>query len=291
MWKNALQPVPESILDAGSSGLDGQLYMVAGKTSAGHISSLYIYDPVADAWTTGPDLPGAAVENPAVLGHNGKLYVFGGSTQPFSGAVTNAAVYNPATRSWTTLAPMNTGRGGATAKVMNGKIYVAGGLASNGASLDSVEIYDPASNSWTAGVPMQTRRDNPGAAVFDNKLYIFGGRTRNADGSTVNGTLATMEIFDPASNSWSYGSPMQSGRRTMVVGTISGRAQVMGGEAPVSDQNEEYDPVTNSWRGLAPMSIGRHGAAAATIRGKFYVSGGGPVAGTAFTSANTVFAY
>ncbi len=162
---------------------------------------------------------------------------------------------------------------------------------SDGASLNSVEIYDPVNNSWSSGTAMQTRRDNPGSAVFNGKLYIFGGRTRDADGTTVNGTLTTIEIFNPATNSWSYGSPMPTGRRTMVVGTISGRAQVMGGEAPVYSENEEYNPATDSWRTLTPMSIGRHGAAAATIRGKVYVCGGGPVAGTAFTDANTVFSY
>ena len=285
------QPLPQAILDAGGAALDDKLYMVAGKTSSTHISSMNIYDPVTDSWSAGPDLPGPAVENPAVVAYAGKLYVFGGSTDPFSGAVTNAAVFDPATPGWTPLAPMTTGRGGATAKVLGDKIYVVGGLGGDGASLDSVEIYDPATNSWSAGTPMQTARDNPGSAVFDGKLYIFGGRTRNADGTSPDATLSTMEIFDPAINSWSFGSPMPTGRRTMVVGTISGRAQVMGGEAPVFSQNEEYDPATDSWRTLILMSVPRHGAAAATIRGVVYVAGGGPVAGSSFTDVNEAFAY
>jgi N-acetylneuraminic acid mutarotase len=164
-----------------------------------------------------------------------------------------------------------------------------------GASVVTVEIYNPATNSWGAGPAMATRRDNLGTAVLGGKLYVFGGRTRNADGVTVNGTLASVEMFDPAVGSWASRAPMPTGRRTMAVGTLSGRAQVMGGERAADGgtfpQNEEYDPVTNTWRPLASMPTPRHGAAAGTINGFVYVAGGGPLAGTSFSAVNEAFSY
>ena len=284
------QPLPESILDAGGTALGGKLYMVAGKTSAGHVSTMYIYDPATDTWTSGPALPGPAVENPAVAALDGKLYVFGGSTAPFSGAVTNAAVYDPATNSWTILTPMSIARGGATAQAIGGKIYVVGGLDANGVSLASVEVYDPATDSWSTAAPMSTPRDNPGSAVLDGKLYIFGGRNRG-----VNETLSTVEMYDPATDTWTARAPMPTGRRTMVVGTLNGRAQVMGGEKTSSGgtfpQNEEYDPITNSWRTLTLMLTPRHGAAAGTINGVVYVAGGGPIGGSSFTDVVEAFSF
>ena len=142
---------------------------------------------------------------------------------------------------------------------------------------------------------MQTRRDNPGSAVLDGKLYAFGGRTRNADGATLNGTLSSVEMYDPATNEWTPRAPMPTGRRTFAVGTLEGRAQVMGGERTVSGetfiQNEEYDPVTNSWRPLEQMVTARHGTASATINGFVFVAGGGPSAGTSFTTVNEAFTY
>ena len=282
-------PVPASILDAGSGTVDGKLYMVGGKTSSQYISSVFVYDPVFDDWSSAAPLPGPAVENPAVTSFDGKLYAFGGSTAPFSGAVTNAAVYDPDSGAWTPLPPMSIARGGANAQVLDGRIYVIGGMGADGASLASVEVFDPVSESWTPGVGMLTRRDNPGAAVFGDELFIFGGRTRNADGS--GNTLATVEVFDSASGTWAFGASMPTARRTMSVGTISGRAQVIGGEAPATAANEEYDPSTNSWRTLAPITTSRHGAARATIRGSIYVAGGGPRAGSSFTDDVDVFAY
>jgi large repetitive protein len=286
-------PLPQQLLDAGGTALGGKLYVVAGKTAAGPQSLMYIYDPTTNAWTTGANLPGAAVENPAVVALGGKLYAFGGSTAAFSGAVSNAAVYDPATNLWTPLAPMPTARGGATAQAINGLIYVAGGMDVTGASVATLQIYNPSTNSWTASTPMSTRRDNPGSAAFDGKLYVFGGRTRNADGTEVVAQLNTVEMFDPATQTWTAKAPMPTGRRTMVVGTLNGVAQVMGGErAPdgnAFNANEEYNPVTNSWRILEPMPTGRHGAVAGTINGVVYVVAGGPQAGSSFSSVNEAF--
>jgi N-acetylneuraminic acid mutarotase/glucose/arabinose dehydrogenase len=288
------QPLPQAVLDAGGTALNGKLYLVAGKTSAGPQSTMYVYDPAADAWTTGPSLPGVAVENPAVVALNGKLYAFGGSTAPFSGSVTNAAVFDPVTNAWTSLAAMPVPRGGATAKAIGSVIYVVGGM-NGGASLETVSIYNPGTNTWTAGPSMGTRRDNPGSAVLNGKLYVFGGRTRNADGTTVNGTLNTVEMFDPSTGTWTARAPMPTGRRTMVVGTLNGRAQVMGGEAAPNGsafgQNEEYDPVADAWTALRSMPTPRHGAVAGTINDVVYVVAGGPTAGTAFTSVNEAFSF
>ncbi|MFT5728823.1 MAG: glucose/arabinose dehydrogenase/N-acetylneuraminic acid mutarotase [Desulforhopalus sp.] len=289
-WKT-LQPAPGEVLDAGSGGIGGKLYMVGGKNTSNHLSTMYIYDTIADSWSTGPNLPGPAVENPAVVVFNDKLYVFGGSTAPFSGAVFNASMFDPVTSSWIILPSMSVARGGAVVKVINDRIYLVGGMNAEGASLSSVEIFNPATMRWSTGVPMLTRRDNPGAAVIEDVLYVFGGRTRNADGSVVNDTLASMEIYDPNINNWTAGPPMTTPRRAMIVGNISGRTQVMGGESPIVSENEEYNPATNSWRILTPMVTPRHGAASATIYGSVYVVGGGIVAGSSFVDINEAFSY
>ena len=298
-WRDDLPPVPADILDPGSAVVDGKLYLVGGKNASSHVSTVSVYDPgdpfnpADDVWSSAPNLPGPAVENPAVVAWNGDLYVFGGSTAPFSGAVDNAAVFDPDTASWSTLADMPTPRGGATAQVLNGDLYVIGGLGADGASLDTVEIFDPVTGQWSTGTDLQTRRDNPGSAVVDDLLYVFGGRTRNADGFIVNGTLNTIEIYDPVSDLWTFGTPMPTGRRAMSVGTLNNRIQVIGGEVGVGgnafDQNEEYNPITDTWRSLPSIPTPRHGAGFGTIDHVVYVVAGGPTAGSAFTDVTEAF--
>ncbi len=291
----AKKPHPAQILDAGGAALGGKLYVVGGKTASAHRSTVDVYDPAGDTWTTVANLPGPAVENPAVTTLDGKLYVFGGSAAAFSGAVTNAAAFDPATGAWTALPPMPTARGGVTAQAIGSKIYVIGGMDGTGASLTTVEVFDAATGAWSAGPPLGTRRDNPASAALGGKIYVFGGRTRNADGSSPAATLNTVEALDPGAGTWSPRASMPTGRRTMAVGLLNGRVQLMGGEVTSGGgafpQNEEYDAATNSWRALKPMLTPRHGAAAGTIGSRVYVAGGGPTGGFALSNANEAFSF
>ncbi|MBN7768885.1 hypothetical protein KUV44_00300 [Marinobacter daepoensis] len=285
---NILAPSPSNLLDASAASLGNTMYVVGGKNASGHLSTLWIYDSLTDSWSQGPNLPGVGVENAAVVAHNGLIYVFGGSTAPFSGAVNNAAVYSPASNSWQALPPMPTARGGATAQSINGQLVVVGGMAADGASLAVVEAYNPSTGQWNTLPSMQIRRDNPGSAVLNNELYVFGGRTRNADGSEPEPALASVEKY--GAGSWQIQTPMPTGRRAMSVGTANGKAQITGGEhnpnnvSGVFEQNEEYDPSSNSWRNLTVVPTPRHGAATATIGETVHIVGGGVQSGSSYTT-------
>ena len=60
----------------------------------------------------------------AVLG--GKLYVAGGSVTSNGAPVDSLSVYDPASDTWSTKAPMPTARYGAVAAVLNDSLYVIG---------------------------------------------------------------------------------------------------------------------------------------------------------------------
>ncbi len=284
--------LPEDLLDAGGGAVNGEFYSVAGKNPGGPINSVYAL--TTNGWLQRADLPGPAVENPAIVQHGGLLYAFGGSTEPFSGAVTNTASYDPAVNMWTELNPMPTARGGTCAAEIDGLIYVVGGLDATGASVDTVEIFDPSTGLWAPGVPLTQPRDNPGCAAVDGILYVFGGRERLSDGTEIDPTLATTEAFDPNTDMWSPMASMSVGRRTFACGVIDGKILAAGGErkgggSGTFDENEEYDPVTDAWRQLTSMRTGRHGMAGAVLDGQLITAGGGPSGGGSFSNIVEIY--
>ena len=269
-------------------------FSVRGEEDSGHVSTMRIYDSGHGLWSVGPPLPGPAVENPAVAAEGGKLYVFGGSASGSFSGVTNAAVFDPATNSWTQLPAMPTARGGATAQALGGKIYVVGGLGTDSAS----------SRRWTPRSRFRRlelgRRDGDppgqrGVRGARGKLYVFGGGTRNTTGGYAEGNLTSVEMYDPDTNSWVPGADMPTGTPVHGGGTLNGRAQLIGGERKGADdsfpENEEYDPTADSWRTLTPMPTPRHGAVAGTIGETIYVASGGPRAGTTFSAVNEAFSF
>ncbi|MEE6283069.1 kelch repeat-containing protein [Georgenia sp. MJ170] len=290
-WESGA-PLPVSLLDAGGATVDGAMYVVGGKGSAGHSTQAYRYDTATDGWARIADLPGVGVENPAITTADGKVLVLGGSTAPFSGAVASAWSYDPGTDAWQALPDMPTARGGATAQVLDGSVYVAGGMTSNGASTDVVERFDLASGTWSTVPAMAVARDNPGSAVVDDVLYVFGGRTRLANGQSPAPTLGSVEAFDLATGTWQERAPLPTPRRTMGTGVVDGRVVLAGGEAQADgspfDTTELYDPVADEWSTLRRMPTGRHGAAAAVVDGRLHLVGGGTAAGASWSSLHEV---
>ena len=72
------------------------------------------------------------------------------------------------------------------------------------ATLDAIYRYDPVANSWTplANVTIGFYDAGIAYAANTNKIYVFGGLDPNFS------VLATTQIYDIASNTWTMGAPM-----------------------------------------------------------------------------------
>jgi N-acetylneuraminic acid mutarotase len=188
---------------------------------------------------------------------------------------------------WYRVADMPTPRSYTAAGVMNGKLYVAGGMTTGGetSTLTGVlEIYDPASDSWTPGAPMGTPRQGAAAGVIGNLLYVAGGR----DATSYSGVL---ESYNPDTNTWTTRNPMPTLRNQAAAAVWNGKLYVMGGENASSgtlDTLQVYDPASNIWTTLASMPAfkGRRDHAAAAIGDTIWVVGGATTA-----TATSLLAY
>jgi N-acetylneuraminic acid mutarotase len=123
--------------------LQGRLWAIGGRTSfmGTQYALVEIYDPKADAWSPGPDLPaGRGGLAAAVLGD--RLFVFGGEAplRIFSAV----EMYEVAGNRWIGKAPMPTPRHGIGAVAVGARIYVPGGATEPGyARSHANEAYTP----------------------------------------------------------------------------------------------------------------------------------------------------
>jgi len=178
--------------------IGGKLYITGGNASfaGGDIATLEIYDANANAWSTGAPIP-VPSEGAVGAAINGKFYVVGGGVRPAGGGVqpdpatASVFIYDPAGDAWKTGAPMPSPRASAVGGVINGKLYITGGTASNGTN-NPVFVYDPAADSWSMAAAEPMPRALGAAAALGGKLFVTGGYDTNSTPTTLT------EVFTPA---------------------------------------------------------------------------------------------
>jgi N-acetylneuraminic acid mutarotase len=274
-WSNRA-PVTGGLQEMGAVAIDGTIYTIGGFDAETQVlPDVRVYDIASDTWSMGPPLP-MAIHHANVVLVDGTIYVVGAMQGRSFTAVRNVWSWTPATETaWRERASMPAGsqRGSAVAGVIDGTIYVAGGLTAT--AHDSLVSYDPATDTWdTALPPMPGRRDHACGAVIDGTLYVAGGRE-----VAIDSVYASLFAYRPGQG-WSERALMPTGRGGTGCAVIDGRLIVVGGEGNpdiatgVFYQVEAYDPIADAWQPLEPMASPRHGMPAVAWEGNLYVPGG-----------------
>lgn len=258
--------------------LNGRIYALGGYPSNRQTKdTVQVYDPVEDRWELTTPLP-IPLNHSMAASANGKLYMIGGQLTDAGAANFSDRVfeYDPTGRQWRERARMPSARGGGSAAVWAGRIYVAGSRPPRGADF---AVYDPQADSWRALPDLPTQRNHSAAAAVDGKIYIIGGRF---EGGFQSPQSDAVEIFDPGSNTWSVGAKMPKPRGGLNAVEAHGCIHAFGGEGNATGPNnlypdhDVYNPVTNTWRSLGPMPIPVHGVTGAVfLPGLIYLPGGG----------------
>lgn len=155
------------------------------------------------------------------------------------------------------------------------QIYVtdATGLKSNTLSA-SVRI---AAYPWTTQLADPTPREYAASAVLNGKVYVMGGQL--IDNGVPGQVTHLVEIYDPASNTWSAAPPMPTARMGLVAAVIDGRIYAIGGRTDGYSTSavgtvEVFDLASNLWTTGNPLPSPRYFAAAAVVGGEIHVAGG-----------------
>ena len=193
---------------------------------------------------------------------------------------------------WASTAPMPIFRSEHNATVLDGKIYVGGGLAGPNqfftATTNVFQVYDPVADSWTNLAPLPERLHHFGIAALNGRIYVTGGYT----GEDFDIDNKAVYMFNPQARrqaAWKRLADMPSERAAHASVVAGGLLYVVGGVGTTDPSAIwTYNPGTNSWdASRAHLPTLREHITAAVVNNKIYVISGR----WSFNNMNTVEEY
>jgi N-acetylneuraminic acid mutarotase len=267
IWQPAGKLMVPRVLPKAALLPDGRVLIVGGISYAGDavLDSVEIYDPAANAWQITAPLSQARHSHAVTALPNGRVAVVGGWKSTHfdeDGLLNSVEIYDPQNETWTTAEALRTGRVNHTATLLpDGRVLVTGGEIGRGVALSSAESLGPSglpsptpsatyTGSWSSISPMKVPRSWHSATVLRDGRVLFAGGYSALDQDT-----ATAEIFDPATNTFSFTGSLNAARHMHSATLLpDGRVLVIAGYALgwLSDA-EIYDPATGQWTTTQPL--------------------------------------
>ena len=233
--------------------LDTGKVLVTGGYDGGALASAELYDPEAGTWSFTGNLREARYAHTATKLPNGKVLVTGGALDDFRGTATTE-LYDPVAGTWTTAAPLHGARDSHTATALqNGNVLVIGGTPYPDSPFVDTQLYDAATASWAdANSPSPGRILHSATRLSDGKVLITGGYD-SYWGSQSHPGLASAELFDPVTGTWSDGGRFDVSQGIYHTATLlrNGNVLIAGGVG------EHYDMSNaSSIYAYVPVSAG-----------------------------------
>ncbi|HVZ74181.1 MAG TPA: malectin domain-containing carbohydrate-binding protein [Polyangia bacterium] len=184
---------PSTMLKDGRYVLGGGEYVVGNNRS-----SIDLYDPVSDTWTSGPYMPNTEIgDTAASVTKEGKWYV-SSIDQP------ETYLFNPTTNAWTKTVDIGTGGGGdekAWGFLQNGNLLDAWG--------SSGSVYDSSANgglgTWTGTLGVPVWLISPDSEIGPMSL-LPSGKVVQFGASDTTKNAGAVAIYDPTTNAWTAGA-------------------------------------------------------------------------------------
>src|ERR671922_2880042 len=108
------------------------LAIIGGFDESGQsTTTVEVYDPIADKWTTADPLP-QPLDHTAATSHDDKLYVVGGGYLSRDTLSNKLFIYDPTANKWTEGADLPVATGALTANFINRILYAVGGVDVSG---------------------------------------------------------------------------------------------------------------------------------------------------------------
>ena len=211
-----------------------------------------VIEPIGPAVETG--LEERIVSSVVVL-PDGRVFI--------TDATNRATIWDPETGARRSIGPMLGNRGQPAAVLLkDGRVLVIGGdniapdaSGTSSPALSTAELFDPRTEMYAPTGPMTAGRFAFAAiALDDGRVLVLGGEA--TDGSSR--VLASAELYDPATNSFSVTGSMSVPRYPVSVTRLAdGRVLIAGGVLAGygrTKTSEIYDPATGTFSPAPPVA-------------------------------------
>jgi hypothetical protein len=195
--------------DVAEAVLYGFAYVIGGTGTLEDGRRVYRYDVRTGTRERAPDLP-ISLDHAMAATLDDRIYVFGG----FVGAQASARVFSLGANdaSWIEHSLLPQGRAAGGAAVLNGRIWLVGGIGGNGSWITDVWSWD-GRGRWTTGLSrIPTPRDHLAVGTYRGAICAAGG----------NGGDRAFECYEPARDEWTkkpdLRSPVIGGRAAEAAG-------------------------------------------------------------------------
>jgi hypothetical protein len=270
----AVAPVP--LLEIAVAERDGRIWVAGGLRTDGTASDeVFILDPAAGTWTTGPKLPEAVHHASMVSTPDGLVLVGGYVGNELSVATAAVRRLDDGATAWTDDPPLPDARAAGAAAFDGMRIVYAGGVKPGGIAN---EVFARAADrAWTVTGRLPVAREHL-AAVSDGagRTFVLGGRVGGLDKN-----LAIVDLIEGDTTTTIGELPTKRGGVAAYWSPMVG-ACLAGGESPAG-ANPEVECMTADGKvtRLPDLGVARHGIGAAVVDGAVYILLGGRQPGLA----------
>lgn len=251
------------------------------------------------SWTPLASLPLPRQEHTTVFLPPSTIGVLGGiipTNEASSLPITTSLVqfYSISNNTWRTAASLPLAMNHINAAVVDGLIYVLGGLADLGEvepawrGVEDAFVYSPCTDSWKRlpSIPDGEARGSAAVGVDGTKIVLAGGMTDlELSGDRKQSTVAVVSVFDTERGEWeavnAAAKYLPEGRDHAAAAVVEGKMYVLGGREQGQGNVKDTVFIINlddpeaSWEvSEARMPTPRGGVAASLVGKKVYVVGG-----------------
>ncbi len=241
-----------------------------------HLGDVESYGLASRKWSNAPSMrtPRHGI---AVAAIDRSLYALGGAPRPghaSASATAEALRLVPAGRpgaTWRPLPSMPAARQNMASTVLDGTIWVVGGLESASSGSRRVEGYDPVINGWKSGPDLPVRLHHEMVVTYKGDMVVIGGWIPK--GSDPSAEVSD-RVFALRAGKWVSLPSLNRPRAAGVAAVVGDRIVVTGGQddGRLLDTTEVFDG--KQWRAGADIPTPREHLAAASDGQFVYAVGG-----------------